>query len=421
VTLWADIETAAAFTGGDGPGVTRLAWSEPLMALYDWVARRLQPLGFAVSIDAAGNLVARSYGGSGRAVVAGSHLDTVPAGGRFDGALGVLAAVRAAELLRQRDAPLARPLWIVAFMDEEGSRFGASMFGSRAFAGEDVSALLDRRDADGVSVAEAMTAAGADPDRVGEAHALDDVAAYVELHIEQGPVLERSGHDVGAVTAIAGLVRMDVSVTGEANHAGTTPMGMRRDALVAAARAVGEVREAALGAPGEAVATVGTISVAPGSYNVVPGEAVFSIDLRAADMPTLAAVERTIRGALQRIAVEESVTIEVGVVHRLDPTPLDPRLVAAVEDSAARRGARAQRMASGAGHDAMVIGRHRPAAMLFVPSAGGISHNPAERTDEAACELGAVVLADVLAAAAAIDWEGRSAPPACNNSVDIIK
>jgi hydantoinase/carbamoylase family amidase len=339
--------------------------------------------------------------------VAGSHLDTVPSGGRFDGTLGVFAAVRAVELLRQRGLQPSRPVWIVAFMDEEGSRFGASMFGSRAFAGEDVSDLLDRADADGVTVAAAMRALGHDPGATAGARAIDDVAAYLELHIEQGPVLERSGDDVGAVTAIAGLVRLEARFTGQANHAGTTPMDMRSDALVAAARAVTAIRDAANAVGEGAVATVGSIGAAPGAYNVVPGEARISVDLRCPEAPALARLEGEVRSRVDQIASEERIALDIAEVHRLDPTPLDLRLVEAVESSARDEQASVRRMASGAGHDAMVLARHVPAGMLFVPSRGGISHNPDEHTPDEACELGARVLAGAIAAAVEVDWESR--------------
>ena len=259
---------------GEGPdeGVTRIAWSPELFEAYAWVGDRLRELGLEVEVDAAGNLVGRWDAGEGRAVLVGSHLDTVPTGGRFDGALGVVAAVHAVALLKAEQFEPRRPLWISAFMDEEGTRFDAALYGSRAFAGEDVSALCDRADAHGTTLREAMAARGHDVERVAEANRVGDVGAYFELHIEQGPVLAAAGVEIGVVTSIVGLRGYRVRLTGQANHAGTTPMSLRRDAFAGAARIALELREAARSR--EAVtANVGKIVLEPGGANVVPGVA----------------------------------------------------------------------------------------------------------------------------------------------------
>jgi allantoate deiminase len=393
-TLERDLATLAGFSA-PGPGVTRLAWSPELLAGYDWLAGRLRALGLDVEIDPAGNLVARWDAGNGPAVVVGSHLDTVPRGGRFDGALGVLAGMHALRMLRERGVEPARPLWLVAFMDEEGTRFGTSLLGSRAFAGEPVADLAGRADGDGVTVADAMRAAGFDPARLGEARAIDRVGAYVELHVEQGPALERAGADVGVVEAICGMVGLRATLLGEANHAGTTPMDLRRDALAAAARAVLAVRETALEAPG-VVATAGTLDVHAGAYNVVPGAVELSIDLRAPRAGALAAAEEALRARMAAIAAEENVECVLDERHRLAPVPMDAALREHLRAAAAQEDATALELASGAGHDAMVIGRHVPAGMLFAPSRDGLSHNPGEHTSAALCETAARVLARAL-------------------------
>ena len=268
----------AAFTG-EGPGVTRLAWSPELRSAYDWLAERCRGLGLDAEVDAAGNLLARWSVGRGPAVLMGSHIDTVPEGGRFDGALGVVGGLRAISLLREWGVEPRRPLWLAAFMDEENTRFNTALFGSRAFCGEDLGGLRDRRDADGVTLAEAMGVWGRDPDRHGEARRIDDVGHYLELHVEQGPRLEADGIDIGVVTSIVGLVGYRARVTGRTDHAGTTPMRMRRDALAGAARMVLAIRDQARGRE-DATANVGVIRVAPGSSNVVPGVCELSIDLR---------------------------------------------------------------------------------------------------------------------------------------------
>lgn len=376
-------------------GVTRTAWSPELFEAYAWVRDRLGALGLPVEIDAAGNLLARWEAGSGLPVLVGSHLDTVPAGGRFDGVLGVVAAVHAIERLEGQGFEPDRPLWVAAFMDEEGARFDTALFGSRAFAGEDVSGLGGRVDETGTTLREAMASAGFDLERVGDAHRVGRVGAYLELHIEQGGVLEAEGRDIGVVTAIVGLRGYRVRLLGEANHAGTTPMRLRHDAFAGAARIALELRDEARVRKG-VTANVGRIAVAPGGANVIPGLADFTIDVRAATPVGMAELERLVREIVSRVAAEEGLEPDLRQTFSLEPLELDPRLVDTVERAAISEGARTMRMSSGAGHDAMVVGRHVPAAMFFVPSRGGISHSPDEFSDPAHVDLGMRVLATAL-------------------------
>jgi hydantoinase/carbamoylase family amidase len=393
--LAADLEAAAAFGGEAGGGVTRLAWTTELFDAYDWLAGELRALGLHVEIDAAGNLVGRWRAGGGGAVVVGSHLDTVRHGGRFDGTLGVLAGLEAIRLLQDWGVEPAREIRLVAFMDEEGTRFGTALFGSRAYVGEDVAALAERQDSDGINLREAMAARGRDLDRTEEAAAVEDASAYLELHIEQGPVLERAGVDVGVVTAITGVVQFRARFAGEANHAGTTPMDARRDALAGAARAVLALREEALRRPGM-TANVGHVGAEPGGANVVPGAAELTIDARAPTPEAFAELEPLVRATLEAIAAEEGLELELHELFRLEPLPLDEALLAVLEAAAAEEGATTMRLPSGAGHDAMVVGRHVPAAMLFAPSRRGISHSPEEYTPAEQCERAARVLARAL-------------------------
>jgi allantoate deiminase len=390
----ATLEQAAGFGGGE-EGMTRLAWSEELFDVYDWLGKQLGELGLDVEIDAAGNLLARWEIGSGRAVLVGSHLDTVPHGGRYDGALGVLAGFHAIRLLKEWGVEPRRPIWLASFMDEEGARFGTALFGSRAFAGEDMGELADRRDVAGISLREAMTAAGFDFDRLAHARRIDEIGAYLELHIEQGPVLEQEGIELGIVTGIVGVLGFRARFLGEANHAGTTPMRMRRDALAAAARVVLALREAAL-ERGDITTNVGIISVEPAGFNVVPGVAEFTIDTRSATQEGFASLEPLVRETLERVASEEGLGLEAHEIFRLDPLPLDETLVATFERAAELEGVKYLRLPSGAGHDAMVVGRQVPAGMLFVPSRRGISHSPEEYTTPEQCELGSRVLARAL-------------------------
>jgi hydantoinase/carbamoylase family amidase len=394
-TVAASLEELARIGGDAAGGVTRVAWSDELFAAYAWAGERMRELGLEVEIDEAGNLFARWQAGSGKAVLVGSHLDTVPAGGRFDGAFGVVAAVHAVRLLQQDGFEPARPLWIVAFMDEEGTRFNAALFGSRAYAGEDVGQFGDRVDAAGTTLRDAMRAAGYDLGCVGEAARIDEVGAYLELHIEQGPVLAADGLDLGVVTSIVGLRGYRVRLHGEANHAGTTPMRLRRDAFAAAARIALELREFARSREG-VTSNVGKVAVAPGGANVVPGLADFTIDVRATTAETIRELERVVEETVRRIAGEEGVEAELEQTFALEPLELDAGLVDAVERAAASEGANFTRLPSGAGHDAMVVGRHVPAAMIFVPSRGGISHSPEEYTHPSQLEVGMRVLAATL-------------------------
>lgn len=376
-------------------GVDRVAWTPELFDAYEWVAERMRALGLAVEVDAAGNLLGRWETGEGKAVLAGSHLDTVPSGGKLDGALGVVGALHAVAQLQRQGFTPSRPVWIAAFMDEEGPRFGAAFFGSRAFAGEDVTPLGERVDVAGRTLAEAMREHGHELERVAGACRIGDVHAYLELHIEQGPVLEAEGIEIGVVTSIVGLRGFRVRLRGQANHAGTTPMALRRDAFAGAARIALELRDFARGRE-NVTANVGEVSVRPGASNVVPGLVELTIDTRTTTPAGIAELERVVAETVERIAREEGLEAELEPTFAVEPLELDAGLVAAVERAAAHEGARSRRLPSGAGHDATVIGRYVRAAMIFVPSEGGISHSPAERSSPEQLELGVRVLAAAI-------------------------
>jgi allantoate deiminase len=390
--LASDLETVSQF-GGEGTSVTRFAWSPELMTAYDWLSDQLRQLGLEVEIDAAGNLIGRWEAGTGKPLAVGSHLDSVPSGGRYDGTLGVLSGLHALRLLKERGIEPNRPLWLISFMDEDGGRFGTGLFGSRAFVGRDLTDLADRTDADGVTIRGAMAEAGFDFGRLPEARRVDELGGYIELHIEQGPVLERTGHEIGIVTGIVGLIGFRARYHGEANHAGTTPMTMRRDAFIGAARAGLALREAALN-KGDMTANVGIVELEPGGFNVVPGVAEFTIDIRS--LPHFDELEPTVRRTLEEIGSDEKLDLELEELFRLEPCPLDGGLVDTLERAAGLEGAKHMRMPSGAGHDAMEVGRHVPAGMLFVPSRDGVSHSPEEYTAPDHCDLGARVVARAL-------------------------
>jgi N-carbamoyl-L-amino-acid hydrolase len=390
-SLAADLE-AAAQIGADAGGVTRFAWSPELAQANAWLVERLAALGLETEVDAAGNVLGRWRAGEGTAVAVGSHLDTVPRGGRYDGALGVLAALDVVRKLQADGLAPGRPVWVVSFNDEEGGRFQTGMLGSRAFVGD-----LDLADwrARGVDVA--MAEAGFDFDRLSEAQAVDELGAYLELHIEQGPTLEAEGVDVGVVTAITGMLGFRARFVGEANHAGTTPMELRRDALAGAARAVLALRDEAR-ARDDMTANVGVIQAEPGGFNVIPGAAELTIDVRSPTPDGFERLDRFVHETLEAIAAEENLGLEFRETHRKPPVGLDPGLQDVLEEAARAEGATVRRMPSGAGHDAMVVAKHVPAGMLFVPSRGGLSHCPEEFTSPELCELGARVLARAVRA-----------------------
>ena len=373
-------------------GVTRVAWSDDLFRAYAWIGERMHELGLDVEIDAAGNLVGRWNVGSGKAVAIGSHLDTVPSGGQLDGAFGVVGALHAVSLLRAEGFTPSRPLWVIAFMDEEGTRFNTALFGSHAFTGGAVSDFADRVDTAGTTLRDAMARAGHDVDCTRDAKRIDQLAAFLEMHIEQGPLLEAEDLDIGVVTSIVGLRGYRVHLHGEANHAGTTPMRLRRDALAGAARIALQLREFAR-SRSDVTANVGKIAVEPAGANVVPGLADFTIDVRAASPAAVEELAQFVEGTVAEIAGEEQLEFDLATTFSLDPLELDSDMVDAIERAAVAEGARWRRMPSGAGHDAMLVGRHVPTGMIFVPSRGGISHSPEEYTSPAQLELGTRVLA----------------------------
>ncbi|MCS7268186.1 MAG: allantoate amidohydrolase, partial [Geminicoccaceae bacterium] len=339
--------------------------------------------GLATRIDAAGNLLGRREGprpGS-PALVLGSHLDTVIDAGRFDGTLGVLLALALVERLRERGRALPFALEVVAFADEEGVRFGTGLLGSRAMAGTLDPAVLGLVDRHGTSLARALWACGLEPEALARAaRRPEEILGYLEVHIEQGPVLEREGLALGPVEAIAGAERSTVEVLGEAGHAGTVPMEARKDALAAAAEMVLAVERVARGAEG-VVATVGRLEVEPGAVNTVPGRVRFTIDLRSGEDSRRAQVSALLHASLCEIARRRGVGLAVATREEFAAVRCDARLLATLEAALAARGRPVRRLVSGAGHDAAALAAIAPVAMLFVRCRGGVSHHPAEDVD----------------------------------------
>jgi allantoate deiminase len=330
-----------------------------------------------VRVDAAGNIRAlrESETAGAPQLYIGSHLDTVPDAGAFDGILGVMIGLGLVELMRDRQLGFA--IEVIGFSEEEGVRFGVPFIGSRALIGDVDEALLTARDSRGVNVAEAIREFGLDPFELANALATENALGYVEFHIEQGPVLESLGLPIGIVEAIVGQSRLQVTFTGAANHAGTTPMRLRRDALAGAAEWIAIVEREACSTEG-LVATVGHVTAEPGAGNVIAGTARVSLDIRhASDAERHAAVERLVRDAGE---VASRRGLSVSTQLRLDQPAvlMDSGLTQLLEHAAVSSGHAAHRMNSGAGHDAMIVARRMPAAMLFLRSPGGISHHPDE-------------------------------------------
>jgi len=387
-----------AYSGPHGePGCCRLALTDADRAGRDLVVSWMRELGLTLRIDAIGNVLATRPdrdGGIDRPVVAGSHIDTVRTGGRFDGNLGVLAGLAAIEAVAQAGLATRRPLAVAFFTNEEGARFSPDMLGSLVYAG---GLPLDEayriRGIDGATVGDELARIG----YIGPAPCPGPVpTAYVELHIEQGPVLEAAGLSLGVVTGVQGISWQELTITGQSNHAGTTPMALRHDAGYAAARIATFVRELAsdLGPP--QVGTVGQIALFPGLVNVIAASATLTVDLRHTDDAILQQAEARLRQFIDQLAATEGVQIRSRVLARFAPVAFDPRMVALVEQTAARLGARSQRLPSGAGHDAQMMARLCPTGMIFTPSRHGISHNPAEYTAPDALILGANTLLQVL-------------------------
>ena len=377
---------------GRGSSVSRLGLSADEQQARELVGGWLAARGAEVRRDAAANLFAR-FPGTGEAILVGSHLDSVPEGGRFDGALGVLCAVEAVESLVDANVRTRRPIEVVAWADEEGARFGVGLFGSTAAFGRLAPGVADRRDRDGISIAEALRAIGEEGDPAAARRGPNDFAAYLELHIEQGPRLETAGVPLGIVSDIVGIYHARVTIRGRADHAGATVMTARADALAAASEIVLAVERVARGRP-DSVGTVGEITVRPGAKNVVPGECVFSLDLRAArDHDGLV---QEVLAALMRIASARGVEASVDDLARIPVTPLDPKIREVLKRAAKSVGVDAPELISGAGHDAQNPALSGvPTGMIFVRSTGG-SHTPREFASIDDAALGAQALANAI-------------------------
>jgi allantoate deiminase len=365
-------------TFSEDVGSTRRTFlSPPMRACHQEIARWLEPLGVPVRIDAAGNFrgVYPALGPNGPRLLIGSHLDTVPNAGAYDGILGVVLAVALVEELRGRRLPFA--IEVVGFSEEEGVRFGTPFIGSRALVGRLDQELLGVLDARGVSVRQAIQAFGLNPEKISEAELEKDAVGYLEFHIEQGPVLETLNLPLGAVQAIAGQSRLEVAFLGRSNHAGTTPMHLRYDAIAGAAEWIGAVERAARSVFG-LVATIGKIEALPGATNVIAGEARLTLDVRhSSDEIRVRSVDDLVRQA-REIADRRGLSLRENSLLNQSAVAMDAFLVEQIERAMVKTGCPSHRMVSGAGHDAIILAEEVPSAMIFLRTPGGISHDPAE-------------------------------------------
>jgi N-carbamoyl-L-amino-acid hydrolase len=378
-------------------GVSRVAFSEADIAGRAYITELMRDAGLTVRIDTAGNIIGRREGRDPKlpAILIGSHTDSVPSGGNYDGDVGVLGAIEVAQRLQESGVSLRHSLEVVNFTDEEGG-----LVGSLAMTGRSKAGTLDVMSHSGLTVRDGLRAVGGDPDRLVEARRRpDELLAYVELHIEQGGILEANKTDIGVVEGIVGIRWWDVTVTGVGNHAGTTPMDQRRDALVSAAQLVIGVNEIAKSMPGRQVATVGRIRADPGAPNVIPGKVIMSLEIRDLDAARMQQVFDAIRARADEIATAQSTPIgfeelEVG----LEPAPTDGRMREIIAHAADSLGLSTRLMPSGAGHDAQDMAHIVPTGMIFVPSVGGISHSPKEYTAPKDVANGADVLLQTVIA-----------------------
>lgn len=351
--------------------------------------------GLSVRVDAAGNLIARREGLDPDlpALVTGSHLDTVPTGGRYDGTLGVIAGLEVLRCLQDSHYPLRHPLELVVFADEE-----STMVGCKGMTGAASADPADYATSNGESIERNLARIGGDWAHLANACRPDQaIAAFLELHVEQGGVLEQRQHDIGVVQGVVGQRRFTIRVHGQANHAGTTPMNQRQDALVAAAQVVLAVQQLAVEHPGDPVATVGKLEVWPNAANVVPGEVVMSVDLRDLGAEVLSSLEHQLRRRLSAIETASGCRVTIEPQFEVKPTPADPRLMHTIAACAAELGYSASPLPSRASHDAQEMGRRWPMGMIFVPSHRGLSHSAAEYTSLEQCLAGTnVLLASLL-------------------------
>lgn len=390
------LEKLSEFGRNPQGGVSRVAYSDADRAARGWVLELMREAGLEARIDAAGNLIGSRQGTSSARppLLFGSHIDSVPEGGNYDGDVGSMGAIEVARTLHENRVTTTHPLEVVVFQNEEGG-----LIGSRAMSGDLRLSELDLVSRSGKTLREGMVFLGGNPAALDTVRRKrGDITAYLELHIEQGAVLDEARIDIGVVEGIVGINWWDVTIEGFSNHAGTTPMNRRRDAMLAAARFVQAVNRVVTSVPGRQVGTVGRIQALPGAPNVIPGKVVVSLEIRDLDGAKIVRLFDRIRAEAARIGKDSGTTFTFTPINVNAPAPTDLRLRAVIEREARSLGLTTRRLPSGAGHDAQDIARLGPVGMIFVPSVGGISHSPKEFSRPKDVENGAnVLLRSVLA------------------------
>ncbi|WP_179087278.1 Zn-dependent hydrolase [Paenibacillus glucanolyticus] len=395
--LWRTIVELGEIGGNGHGGVTRLSLSQEELLGRSYIASLMEEAGLEVRRDEAGNVIGRLPGPKPEApvVVTGSHIDTVREGGRFDGALGVLAGIEVLRTMKEQGLAHHRPLEVICFTDEEGVRFGTGYLGSRALVGQWNDAWLSLTDQDGVTLRQAMAGAGLSPaDAAFARRRPEDVHAYVELHIEQGRVLEHLGLQVGIATAIYGHRWLSITIKGQADHGGTTPMEIRRDAMAAASEAILRIEQSAIDHGG--VATVGNLQVKPGSINVIPGEVTFTVDVRHGEGHGLNRLASEIEAAVAECAGRRDVAVSITVTDADEPVQASEHIIGVIQEACKEAGYASFMMNCGAGHDAVAMHAVTDIGLILVRSKDGISHHSAEWSTPEDCVAGANVLLHTL-------------------------
>ena len=402
--LMRDLNAIGRIGIGDRGAVTRLVFSIKELRSRQVLIHLMRQAGLQVRIDRIGNIFGRLPGRSAKApaVLAGSHLDTVVHGGKYDGPVGVIGALEAIRTISENRLAIHSPLEVVCFVGEESSRFGFSTLGSSLVAGEvDGKDMANAIDAQGTKLADVLSSLGVTQRNLRLLQRKPkSLKAYLELHIEQGPILEAIGKRIGLVTSIAAPSRFRIIFTGQADHSGTTPMDMRKDALVASAQLIEFIeticRKYGSMEKGRVVGTVGALKIEPGVINAVPGRAELSVDIRSTSAKSKALVARQVKQKAEQISRKRGIKVEVLTIREENPVPLDPRLLKITREICKEKQIIYEIMPSGAGHDAMQMAKITPAAMIFIPSHRGISHNPLEWTDPNDIGLGAQLLMETM-------------------------
>lgn len=387
--------------GETAQGMMRLAFSPEDLAGRKYVSDLMKNAGMKIRIDSAGNLIGLKPGTNPDlpSIAVGSHTDTVPHGGKYDGALGVLSAIECVNSLKDLSIMTRHNLEIIDFTNEEGTGYGRWLYGSRAMTGllEDMD--LSAKDEHGISIGSRLQDVGGDIRRIHEAERQPGAfAAYLELHIEQGPVLHNSGTPIGKVTSITGRISLNVNIRGFANHAGTTPMSGRRDALLSASKIIQAVNSIATDEEICRVGTVGIARISPGADNVIPGQVMLSVEFRDENIQPLLDAETRITQLCQQESRISKIEIEISRIGLTHPSPMDSNIQQIIEESAHNHNLETRSLPSGAGHDAQSMATLTPSGMIFVPSIDGISHSPNEYSSPESCSIGANVLLSTILA-----------------------